>query len=72
MGGPTMGYFLAGKAFDISEGRFLLYLAVNEVPEAPKLEGVGVKPHIYVPFSLPYSAGFDEVLEQTLKILEKE
>ncbi len=70
IGTQTKGYFLAGKPFEIQPDRFLLYLAVQEVPSAPKLEHNGVKPDIEVQFQLPYSQGNDPVLEKAFKYIE--
>ncbi len=70
IGTQTKGYFLAGKPFEIQPGRFLLYLAVSEVPSAPKLEHNGVKPDIEVQFQLPYSQGADPVLEKAFQYID--
>ena len=67
IGSRTKGYFLAGMPFEIRRGRFMLYLAVNEDPSMPKLEGNGVSPDIEVPFDLPYSEGRDAILESALQ-----
>jgi carboxyl-terminal processing protease len=69
IGSRTKGYFLAGMPFEIRRGRFLLYLAVNEDPTMPKLEGNGIYPDIEIPFNLPYSEGRDPVLESALKYI---
>ena len=71
VGVQTAGYFLAGKPFDIDDGLFLLYLAVNgDGPPGVDLEGKGVKPDIEVPFTFQYSAGKDPQLKRALVFLE--
>lgn len=72
IGSRTKGYFLAGKIFDVFPGRFLLYLAVKDLPELPALENNGVHPDIFVSSQLPYSAGDDPVFRAALKFLASE
>lgn len=67
IGSRTKGFFLAGMPFEIRKDRFMLYLAVNEDPSMPKLEGNGVFPDIQVSFDLPYSEGRDPVLDEAIK-----
>lgn len=69
IGTRTKGYFLAGQPFEIDSNRFLLYLAVHEDPEMPKLEHNGVKPDFEIQQALPYSSGVDAQLAFALKFL---
>ena len=69
VGTRTKGYFLAGQPFEIDSNRFLLYLAVHEDPEMPKLEHNGVRPDFEVQQTLPYLSGADAQLAFALKFL---
>lgn len=70
IGTRTKGYFLGGQPFDIKPNRFLLYLAVQENPEMPKLEGNGVSPDIEVKLELPYSQGVDPVMYRAYELIK--
>ncbi len=68
IGEKTAGYFLSGKLFDIEEGHYLLYLAVDgNGPQGVDLEGKGVFPEISKPFDFKYSQGKDPQLERALQ-----
>lgn len=71
IGTRTKGYFLAGQPFEIEPNRFLLYLAVQEDPTMPKLEGNGVSPDIEVKLELKHSQGVDPVMYRALQLITK-
>ncbi len=69
IGTRTKGYFLAGQPFEIKPNLFLLYLAVEENQDMPKLERNGVFPDIKETFELPYSQGVDPVMYRAFKAI---
>jgi carboxyl-terminal processing protease len=71
VGTRTAGALLGGRGFLLSDGS-LLVLAVSDVRvEGERLEGVGVRPDIEVPFALPYAAGRDPQLAAALAALAR-
>jgi carboxyl-terminal processing protease len=69
IGTRTAGALLAGRAFLLSDGSFLM-VAVNDVTiDGERLEAKGVEPTIEVPFDLPYSAGRDPQLDKAVEVL---
>lgn len=69
IGGRTEGAVLAATAFLISDDSLLL-LAVDDVRvDGERLEGVGVKPTVRVPFDRRYAAGADPQLDRAVEIL---
>lgn len=69
IGTPTAKAVLASTAFLMSDGSLLL-LAVNDVRvDGERLEGVGVKPTIEVPFDAGYAAGRDPQLDRAIDVL---
>ncbi len=72
IGAPTEGAVLAATAFLISDDSLLL-LAVDDVRvDGVRLEGVGVKPTVRVPFDRRYAAGTDPQLDRAVLILSGE
>jgi carboxyl-terminal processing protease len=71
VGTRTAGALLGGRGYLLRDGS-LLVLAVSDVRvEGQRLEGVGVRPDIEVPFTLPYAAGADPQLEAALAELAR-
>jgi carboxyl-terminal processing protease len=70
IGSNTAGHFLGGSLFDIVNGKYALYLAVENDPTGV-LEGRGVAPDIQIDQLLPYSGGKDVQLEATLELIRK-
>jgi C-terminal processing protease CtpA/Prc len=69
IGTKTTGAVLAARAFVLSDGS-LLEVAVNDVAvDGERLEGVGVRPTVEVPFRLPYAQGADPQLERAVAML---
>jgi len=69
IGTRTAGAVLAASAFLISDGSLLL-LALDDVRvDGRRLEGVGVKPTIAVPFDIRYAAGADPQLDRAVQEL---
>ena len=68
VGARTQGAFVAGRRYELFDGRFLLYLAVAPGPEGDglDLEGKGVSANVRVEMPLPYRAGIDAQLERAL------
>ncbi|WP_013325369.1 S41 family peptidase [Gloeothece verrucosa] len=68
VGSPTPGAVVAGRAFLMSDGS-LLYVAVANVyvNDQYRLEGVGVKPDLEVPFTLEYAQGKDPQKERAIE-----
>lgn len=72
IGTITAGALLAGRGFLLSDGSFLM-VAVNDVAvDGERLEGVGVRPTIEVPFEIPYAGGRDPQLEKAIEVLSEE
>jgi carboxyl-terminal processing protease len=71
IGTTTAGAFVGGAPFDIRDGRYCLYLAVNsfDPPGLPKLEGVGVVPDVVVTDCRELCAGRDPQFEAALEII---
>ncbi len=72
VGTRTAGAVLAGRAFLLPDDS-LLELAVSDavVGDNVRLEGVGVKPDVAVPFSLLYAAGKDAQLEAAIEEMRR-
>jgi carboxyl-terminal processing protease len=69
IGAPTEGAVLAATAFLISDDSLLL-LAIDDVlVDGTRLEGVGVKPTVSVPFDRRYAGGADPQLDRAVRIL---
>jgi len=68
VGSPTAGAVVGGRPYLLSDGG-ILYLAVMDVlVDGERLEGVGVAPHVEVPFDVRYAAGNDPQLEKALEV----
>ncbi len=69
VGTKTAGAVMQGNLFAMNDGS-VLYLAVADVylDENRRIEGVGVKPDIEVPFSLNYAQGSDPQKERALAV----
>lgn len=68
VGETTAGAVLSGQINALADGT-LLYVAVADVEvDGHRLEGVGVKPDIEVPFDLPYAAGRDPQLDCAVQV----
>jgi carboxyl-terminal processing protease len=71
VGTRTAGALLGGRGYLLGDGS-LLVIAVSDVRvEGERLEGVGVRPDVEVPFALPYAAGADPQLEAALAELAR-
>lgn len=69
IGARTAGALLAGRAFLLSDGSFLM-VAVNDVAvDGERLEGTGVAPTIDVARDIPYSQGADPQLDKAVEVL---
>lgn len=69
IGTRSAGALLAGRAFLLSDGSFLM-VAVNDVAvDGERLEGTGVAPTIEVPREIPYSQGADPQLDKAVEVL---
>lgn len=68
VGTNTKGYFLGGQYNEIVPNKYILYLAVEEAADLPKLEGVGVPPDINVEHYIPYSNGSDNQLSRAVAV----
>jgi carboxyl-terminal processing protease len=69
IGSNTRGYFLSGQPFEIVPNRFMLYLAVQQDETKPKLENIGVSPHILFDQELEYTQGADPILNEALNFI---
>jgi carboxyl-terminal processing protease len=69
VGAKTAGAVLQGNLFAMNDGT-VLYLAVADVrlDEHQRLEGVGVKPDIEIPFSLNDAQGLDPQKERAIAV----
>jgi carboxyl-terminal processing protease len=69
VGTKTAGAVMQGNLFAMNDGS-VLYLAVADVylDENRRIEGVGVKPDIEVPFSLNYAQGSDPQKERAIAV----
>ncbi|MGV2831654.1 S41 family peptidase [Myxosarcina sp. GI1(2024)] len=69
VGAKTAGAVVQGNLYGMSDGS-VLYLAVADIylDENQRIEGVGVKPDIEVPFSLEYAQGSDLQKEQAIAV----
>jgi carboxyl-terminal processing protease len=64
IGERTAGYVTGGRKKEISSDSFLYYGAFDMLIDGKRLEGVGVKPDIEVPFDIRFAAGKDVQLER--------
>jgi carboxyl-terminal processing protease len=72
VGTRTAGAVLAGSLFQLPEGN-VLYLAIADVRcDGERLEGIGVRPDVEVPFDVRYSNGRDPQLERAIELLAEE
>jgi carboxyl-terminal processing protease len=69
IGSRTAGAVLAGRAYLLSDGSFVLVAVADVLVDGRRLEGVGVIPTISVPFLLPYAQGQDPQLDRALEVL---
>ncbi|MBD2461165.1 PDZ domain-containing protein [Oscillatoria sp. FACHB-1407] len=69
VGARTAGAVVQGNLFAMNDGS-VLYLAIADVhlDENQRIEGVGVKPDIEVPFSLDYAQGSDPQKERAIAV----
>lgn len=74
VGRTTEGAVLGSSFFPLSDGSCLLIPVMDGrgFTKGERLEGNGVTPHLVVDHPLPYSAGFDEILEFGKERLEME
>lgn len=65
IGTKTAGAFIGGGPVDLGTDKYLLYLAMKEInlPDIPKIEGVGVVPDVTVEDCHQFCNGRDPVLE---------
>jgi carboxyl-terminal processing protease len=73
VGTTTAGAFTAGAGvFSDTEAPYLLYLAVAELLlDGNTIEGVGVEPHVHVPYGLERAPDTDPQLERALSEIER-
>jgi carboxyl-terminal processing protease len=64
VGERTAGYVVGGRKKEISSDSFLYYGAFNMLIDGKRLEGVGVKPDIEVPFDIRFAASKDIQLQR--------
>jgi len=64
IGERTAGYVTGGRKREITEESFLYFGACGLRIDGKRLEGVGVKPDIEVPFDIRFAAGKDIQLER--------
>jgi carboxyl-terminal processing protease len=60
---------VSGEPFCLSDGAPLYLAVADAVIDGERLEGVGVKPDIEVPFDIRYAAGDDPQLTRALEVL---
>jgi carboxyl-terminal processing protease len=71
IGSRTAGAVLAGRAYLLSDGSFVLVAVADVLVDGRRLEGVGVIPTISVPFLLPYAQGQDPQLDRAVEVLSR-
>jgi carboxyl-terminal processing protease len=71
IGSRTAGAVLAGRAYLLSDGSFVLIAVADVLVDGRRLEGVGVMPTISVPFLLPYAQGQDPQLDRAVEVLSR-
>jgi len=64
VGERTAGYVAGGNKRQISEDSFLFYGGCMKIIDGKRLEGIGVKPDIEVPFDIRFAGGKDIQLER--------
>ncbi|MBV8754778.1 MAG: carboxyl-terminal protease [Hyphomicrobiales bacterium] len=66
VGQPTAGAVLGAKTFLLSDGSLLAVATHDVLVDGERLEGRGLQPDIFVPFSLPLSEGRDPTLRAAI------
>ena len=69
VGSTTAGAFLAGRAYQLFDDRYFLYVAVADPGNDPPVEGVGVAPDIAVPPCREFCAGSDPQLDKAFELI---
>ena len=71
IGTQTAGAVLAASVFLMDNGDLLLLAVADVTVDGQRLEGVGVKPTIEVPFDPVYAAGRDPQLDRAVQVLSE-
>jgi len=71
IGTQTAGAVLAASAFLMDNGDLLLLAVADVTVDGQRLEGVGVRPTIEVPFDPVYAAGGDPQLDYAVQLLSE-
>jgi carboxyl-terminal processing protease len=71
IGTQTAGAVLAASAFLMDNGDLLLLAVADVTIDGQRLEGVGVRPTIEVPFDPIYAAGRDPQLDRAVQVLSE-
>lgn len=71
IGTRSAGALLAGRAFLLSDGSFLMVAVSDVAVDGARLEGTGVAPTIDVPRDVPYSQGADPQLDKAVEVLSE-
>jgi len=69
IGTQTAGAVLAASVFLMDNGDLLLLAVADVIVDGQRLEGVGVRPTIEVPFDPIYAAGRDPQLDRAVQVL---
>jgi carboxyl-terminal processing protease len=71
VGTQTAGAVLAASAFLMDNGDLLLLAVADVTIDGQRLEGIGVRPTIEVPFDPIYAAGRDPQLDRAVQVLSE-
>jgi carboxyl-terminal processing protease len=71
IGTQTAGAVLAASAFLMDNGDLLLLAVADVTVDGQRLEGVGVRPTIEVPFDPVFAAGRDPQLDRAVQVLSE-
>jgi carboxyl-terminal processing protease len=72
VGTGTAGAVLGGRPYVLKDDSLLLLAVMNVRVDGARLEGIGVRPDIEVPFDIRYAAGRDPQLDRAVAELEQQ